>query len=91
MKTIKIRITNPNGLYSSLATRLLQGLKAYYSEVEATYNSKTINMKSIMGVLSLGVPEKAILEVTAKGQDEVDTINYIVSEVKKLEIGEEIN
>lgn len=53
-KKVNIEITNPVGLYASPATELVDALKLYKSHVTLNYGDKSVNMKSLMGVLSLG-------------------------------------
>ena len=55
-KKVNIEITNPVGLYASPATELVDAVKLYKSHVTLNYNEKSVNMKSLMGVLSLGIP-----------------------------------
>lgn len=61
-KKVNIEITNPVGLYASPATELVDAVKLYKSHVTLNYNEKSVNMKSLMGVLSLGIPHKAKIE-----------------------------
>ena len=56
-KKVNIEITNPVGLYASPATELVDAVKLYKSHVTLNYNEKSVNMKSLMGVLSLGIPQ----------------------------------
>ena len=69
-KKVNIEITNPVGLYASPATELVDAVKLYKSHVTLNYNEKSVNMKSLMGVLSLGIPHKAQIEIVVDGEDE---------------------
>ena len=40
------------------------------------YNEKSVNMKSLMGVLSLGIPHKAKIEIVVEGEDEGTANGY---------------
>ena len=44
-------------------------------------------MMSLMGVLSLGIPHKAKIEVVVEGEDEGTAMDMIVEKIKSLEIG----
>lgn len=44
-------------------------------------------MKSLMGVLSLGIPHKAKIEIVVEGEDEGTAMDMIVEKIKSLEIG----
>ena len=78
-KKVNIEITNPVGLYASPATELVDAVKLY--------NEKSVNMKSLMGVLSLGIPHKAKIEIVVEGEDEGTAMDMIVEKIKSLEIG----
>ena len=83
-KKVNIEITNPVGLYASPATELVDAVKLYKSHVTLNYNEKSVNMKSLMGVLSLGIPHKAKI---VEGEDEGTAMDMIVEKIKSLEIG----
>ena len=86
-KKVNIEITNPVGLYASPATELVDALKLYKSHVTLNYNEKSVNMKSLMGVLSLGIPHKAKIEIVVDGEDEDAAVEMIAEKMKTLEIG----
>ena len=85
-KKVNIEITNPVGLYASPATELVDAVKLYKSHVTLNYE-KSVNMKSLMGVLSLGIPHKAKIEIVVEGEDEGTAMDMIVEKIKSLEIG----
>ena len=47
-----------------------------------------VNLKSIMGVMSLGVPTKATVEIVAEGEDEKDVIDSIAKVIKEQKVAE---
>ena len=57
-----------------------------YGHVTLNYNEKSVNMKSLMGVLSLGIPHKAKIEIVVEGEDEGTAMDMIVEKIKSLEI-----
>lgn len=85
-KKVNIEITNPVGLYASPATELVDAVKLYKSHVTLNYNEKSVNMKSLMGVLSLEF-HKAKIEIVVEGEDEGTAMDMIVEKIKSLEIG----
>ena len=42
--------------------------------IKLIYNDKEVNLKSIMGVMSLGVGQGADVVITAEGADEAEAI-----------------
>ena len=61
-------------------------MKAFNSDIKLVYASKTVNMKSLMGVLSLGIPTKANIEIIAEGEDEDAVIEKVTELMKELNI-----
>ena len=47
-------ITEESGLHARPATILVNTVNKFASDVSAEYENKTVNLKSVMGVLSLG-------------------------------------
>jgi phosphocarrier protein HPr len=87
MKEQTFKITAETGVHARPATLLVNKAGQYQSEVEMTYNDKTVNLKSIMGVMSLGIPKGAEIKITATGNDEDEAIQGI-AEVIKENLGE---
>ncbi len=90
MAIIEAVITNPVGLYATPASKLVEAVGVFESSITITYESKTINMKSVMGVLSLGIPHKANVTIQVDGSDEMAAKNHIIELLKKLEISDNI-
>ncbi|WP_026906988.1 phosphocarrier protein HPr [Paucisalibacillus globulus] len=86
MKEQTFNITADTGVHARPATLLVNKAGQYQSEIELTYNEKTVNLKSIMGVMSLGIPKGADIKVSATGSDEEEAIQGI-SEVIKENLG----
>ena len=85
-KKVTFTVTDPVGLYATPATELVDVMKIFSSDITLTYESKTVNMKSLMGVLSLGIPSKAVIEIIADGVDEDAAIEKAIATVKELGI-----
>ncbi|WP_077297598.1 phosphocarrier protein HPr [Virgibacillus pantothenticus] len=80
-------ITADTGVHARPATLLVNKAGQFESEVEITYNDKTVNLKSIMGVMSLGIPKGAKIKISANGSDENEALKGI-EEVIKEHLGE---
>lgn len=87
MKEQTFTITADTGVHARPATLLVNKAGQFESEVEVSYNGKTVNLKSIMGVMSLGVPTGAEIKVIATGGDEEEALSG-VAEVIKEHLGE---
>lgn len=63
-------ITSETGIHARPATLLVNKAGQFNSEIELAFKEKKVNLKSIMGVMSLGVPQGAQVIITADGNDE---------------------
>lgn len=87
MQEQTFKITADTGVHARPATLLVNKAGQFESEVEISYKDKSVNLKSIMGVMSLGIPKDAEIKITATGGDEEDAIKG-VTEVMKEHLGE---
>ncbi|MEC0712475.1 phosphocarrier protein HPr [Bacillus haynesii] len=62
------------GIHARPSTTLVQTASRFNADIYLEYNGKTVNLKSIMGVMSLGIPKDAVIKITAQGADEEDAI-----------------
>ena len=58
------------GIHARPATLLVQAASKFASDVTLQYQGKDVNLKSIMGVMSLGVGQGADVTIKAEGADE---------------------
>jgi len=85
-QSLKFIVTDPVGLYAAPATELVDSVKQIYSRVTLRYENKEVNLKSMMGVLSLGIPSKASLEIIIDGEDEKRALKLIIDKINELGI-----
>ncbi|MCM3740202.1 phosphocarrier protein HPr [Oceanobacillus luteolus] len=83
MQTKNFTITAESGVHARPATLLVNKAGQYSSEIQITYKDKKVNLKSIMGVMSLGIPKGAEIEIIAEGNDEDEAIEGITSVIKE--------
>lgn len=86
MKNIKVVIVDPVGLHARPATVAVNAASKYKSDIKIAYNGKAVNMKSIMGVMSLGVPSQAEIEISADGEDQDSALDSIVEVLRAQKI-----
>ncbi|WP_077212071.1 phosphocarrier protein HPr [Bacillus dakarensis] len=79
-------ITSEAGLHARPCTALVSAVTPLKSEVALEYNGKQVNLKSIMGVMSLGVSKGATVKVIATGDDE----EQVISKIDEVMIKEEL-
>lgn len=64
-----IYIKETTGLHASIAARLVQVASRYNVEFDLHYGDKTVDLKSILGVMSLAIPQGSSITITANGAD----------------------
>ncbi|MDN6162212.1 MAG: phosphocarrier protein HPr [Atopostipes sp.] len=82
------KITAETGIHARPATMLVQTAGKYSSDINLEYDDKSVNLKSIMGVMSLGVGQGSEVTITAEGEDEEEAIEGIKVVMKNEGLGE---
>jgi phosphocarrier protein len=88
MEKRNFHIIAETGIHARPATLLVQAASKFGSDVNLEYNGKSVNLKSIMGVMSLGVGQNADVTITAEGDDEKDALDAIADTMKKEGLAE---
>lgn len=86
MKEIKLLVIDPVGLHARPATVAVNAASKYKCDVTLGFNGKSVNMKSIMGVMSLGVPTQSEVSITCEGEDEDTAITSIEQILKEQKV-----
>ncbi len=86
-KTFKI--VAETGIHAQSAVYLVNEAIKYNSNVILEVEGKKINMKSIMGVMSLGVYQGAVITIHIDGPDEEQAMAGIENQIHQLKIGKE--
>lgn len=73
-----LTIQNKLGLHTRAAAKLVDTAKKFESRVELTYRDRTIDCKSIMGVITLGAQKDDVLQVVVIGNDEQQALEAII-------------
>lgn len=84
------KITNETGIHARPATTLVNVVMDLKSDITLHALKKTVDFKSIMGVMSLGIYSGTIIEVTVDGEDENEAIQAITNKIIELGLGKEI-
>ena len=88
MEKRDFHIIAETGIHARPATLLVQAASKFGSDVNLEYNGKSVNLKSIMVVMSLGVGQNADVTITAEGDDEKDALDAIADTMKKEGLAE---
>lgn len=70
-------ITNQVGLHARPARLLVQAAARFQSQIQLTCKDKTVNAKSIVGVLKLGAIKGDTVHLHAEGSDAQDAVNVL--------------
>ena len=73
----EITIQLPSGLEARPVALLVQVASQYESEIHVESEGRTVNAKSIMGMMTLGLASGEKVVVTANGKDEAEAIQNI--------------
>lgn len=77
-----VTIPNELGLHARAAARLVERANGFESEVRLSHRDRTVNGKSIMGVLMLAAARGAELTIETTGPDEDEALDGVMSLVK---------
>ncbi|WP_066367687.1 phosphocarrier protein HPr [Neobacillus fumarioli] len=84
----QFKVIAETGIHARPATLLVQTASKFDSDINLEYKGKTVNLKSIMGVMSLGIGQGAEIKITAEGNDADDALNSITEMLKKEGLAE---
>lgn len=84
MKDVIINCSS--GLHARPATLLVKKSSSFKSEVSIEHKGKKANAKSLIGVLSLGVSNGAVLKLSVSGVDEILAAEEISKFIQTIDV-----
>ncbi|AIQ56522.1 phosphocarrier protein HPr [Paenibacillus sp. LMG 31459] len=72
-------VTEESGLHARPASVLVQTASKFKAELRIEYDGRSVNLKSIVGVMSLGVPQGHSFTISSFGEDEEEAIAKLSS------------
>ena len=81
---IKAIIKNELGLHARPASLFVETTKKFKSKIQITKNGKTVDAKSIISVLTLGVEKGDEVEIICEGEDAEEACRAIKNLIEKL-------
>lgn len=88
MEKKEFHIIAETGIHARPATLLVQTASKFNSDINLEYKGKSVNLKSIMGVMSLGVGSGSDVAITVEGADEKEAVAAIEETMKKEGLSE---
>lgn len=73
----EITINSTAGLHAALASKIVQVSGKYEAEINVEYLDKTVSAKSILGLISLAVPQGRDVKIICTGKDADKALNDI--------------
>lgn len=83
----KFMITNEGGLHARPATILVNTASGFECELQMEYEEKVVNLKSIMGVMSLGIHQGTEITLYAEGADAEQALDALEGTIKDQDLG----
>lgn len=83
MEKKEFHVVAETGIHARPATLLVQTASKFSADLNLEYKGKSVNLKSIMGVMSLGVGQGADVTITAEGADEAEAIAAVAETMQK--------
>jgi phosphocarrier protein len=78
----EVTIRNRLGLHARAAARFVHTANRFRSRVTASRNGRTMDGKSILGILLLAASEGSVLELAADGEDEAAAVAALAALVE---------
>jgi len=83
-----VKIIDPSGIHARPATVLVGAASGYDEDLKLEYNDNQVNLKSVMGVMSLAIPHGAEIKIIAEGDNEEEVVEAIYEAMKKEGLAE---
>ena len=83
----QFKITSETGLHARVSSQLVREASSFTSKITLTVGEATVDFKSIMGVMSLGVYKGEIIKVVCDGADEEEAMSHITFLILDLKLG----
>jgi phosphocarrier protein len=87
MQQKKFEITSESGIHARPATSLVNAVNSFTADVNLEANGRKVNLKSIMGVMSLGIGKGTTITVSAEGDDEKEAIEAVERAIIAEQLG----
>jgi phosphocarrier protein HPr len=84
----QFKVISETGIHARPATLLVQTASRFNSDINLEYKGKKVNLKSIMGVMSLGIGQGAEIKISAEGSDADDALASLTETLSKEGLAE---
>ena len=77
MSTYKMTVENTSAIGAVMAQKIVQKASEFEADMVLSYDNKEVDLKSILGIMSLAVLEGAEITIEAKGADAKEAIQAL--------------
>jgi len=78
----EVTVTNQEGLHARPATFFTQRANEFKATVLIESDNRSVNAKSLLGVLSMGIMKDMSISIIGDGADEVEAVDTLCSLVE---------
>lgn len=78
----KILIESTDGLHTRLAVNMVQAANKYSCDMKLVYEDKIVDLKSILGLMSLAIPQGKEVVLIVSGNDADLAIDDVIKSIK---------
>lgn len=84
-----LTIENTNGLHTILAAEVVRAANQYTADIILVYQDKAVDVKSILGLISLAIPQGKDVRIIVRGTNEersnriLDMLEAVLSKEEK--------
>ena len=84
----QFKVIDATGIHARPASMLVSVANKFQSEIKIIHNEKEVNLKSILGVMSLGIGLGEEFKISAEGSDEQDALDALENTLKSEGLAE---
>lgn len=77
-----VTVTDEIGFHARTASLFAKKVGGFNSTIQVSFNGKTVNGKSMLAIMTLGVKSNASVEISAEGDDEKEALQALIDFVK---------
>ena len=86
MKEFSVVVIDPVGVHARPATVAVNAASKFKCNVNVSFKGRSVSMKSIMGVMSLGIPTQSEIVISCEGADEEEAAATIEETLRNQKV-----
>ncbi|MFP3376944.1 HPr family phosphocarrier protein [Bacillus sp. SIMBA_069] len=78
----RVKVSLKNGLQARPAALFVQEANRFHADIFIEKDGKTVNAKSIMGIMSLAIGTGSMITITAEGSDAEEALEALAAYIQ---------